>query len=212
MAALCTSRNSSASSRSLAWNYFCNENKREKKRSYKTNWVKMLERSKCPAQVCHVSYPSWNNRLLSCPYTWVGKIDAQLSASPSSSYNIWWRWAIGVCESLPFRPLKMCFAQASTGYPAELSWLQLSSPDGCMFTRISEMLDTVAGTNTSSHSCWWVCFRISVPIRALLRPAVRRKLKENSRPAVLLEGQQTSAWTSCPDWRLARGRHTMRRI
>lgn len=143
----------------------------------------MLRRNKSPAQICRVRYPSQNNKLLNCSDFWVGIIEAQLSASPS--YSIWRGWTIGICESLPFRLLKMYFDQASTGSPAELLQFELSSPDGNMFTGISEMLDRSAGTNTSSHSCWLVCFRISVLVHALPDPAVRWKL-ENSRPTVLL--------------------------
>lgn len=67
----------------------------------------------------------------------------------------------------------MYFDQASTGSPAELLQFELSSPDGDMFTGISEMPDRPAGTNTSFHPCWLVCFRISVLVHALLDPAVR---------------------------------------
>lgn len=162
----------------------------------------MLERSKSLAQVCRVSYPSQNHRLLNCSDFWVGIIEAQLSASPS--YSVWWGWAIGVCESLPFHLLKMCFDQASTGYLAELLHLELSSPDGNMFTRISEMLDRAAGTNTSSHSCCLVCFRISVlvhdeSLRRILGPLYSQRVSRPQHGGLA----QIGGWPGC---------HTMRRI
>lgn len=178
--------------------------------------IKLLERSKSPARGCCISYPSKKNKLLNRSDFWVGITEAQLTASPS--YSIWWGWATGICESLPFRLLRMCFDQASTGYPAELLQFELYSPDGSMFTRISEMLDRPAGTNTSSHFCCLVCFRIVVLVYALLGPAARWKFEENSRRTVFSQRQQTLAWRSCPNQRLVSDGcrqvicHTVRRI